>query len=187
MSMQIQAQVSLKPFNSFGVDVQARLFAEAHIDADVREALVYGLEHDVPVLVIGGGSSHNFSAFFGGTDVATLAAAGFSVNYTEDRDQAAAEIGNADVAVISVNRQFFDTPEYRKALFEFANFVGRHFDLVGSQLLVLITRLRDTSAQFAPTMPSERQVTLNISDSAAVVGRGTLQLQDHGFLHVAIA
>jgi uncharacterized protein len=72
------------------------------------------------VLVIGGGSSHNFGQFFGGTDVATLSAAGFSVNYTEDRDQAAAEIGQADVAVISVNRQFFDTPEYRKALFDFA-------------------------------------------------------------------
>jgi type 1 glutamine amidotransferase len=72
------------------------------------------------VLVIGGGSSHNFGAFFGGTDVATLKAAGYSVNYTEDRDQAAAELRNADVAVISVNRQFFDTPEYRKALFDFA-------------------------------------------------------------------
>ncbi len=72
------------------------------------------------VLIIGGGSSHNFGQFFGGTDAATLTAAGFSVNYTEDRDQAAAEIGNADVAVISVNRQFFDTPEYRKAVFDFA-------------------------------------------------------------------
>jgi len=72
------------------------------------------------VLVIGGGSSHNFGAFFDGTDVATLKAGGFSVNYTEDRDQAAAELRNADVAVISVNRQFFDTPEYRKALFDFA-------------------------------------------------------------------
>jgi uncharacterized protein len=72
------------------------------------------------VLIIGGGSSHDFGRFFGGTDAATLAAAGFSVNYTEDRDQAAAELGKADVAVISVNRQFFDTPEYRKALFDFA-------------------------------------------------------------------
>ncbi len=72
------------------------------------------------VLLIGGGSSHDFGRFFGGTDRATLAAAGFSVNYTEDRDQAAAEIGKADVAVISVNRQFFDTPAYRKALFDFA-------------------------------------------------------------------
>ena len=42
------------------------------------------------------------------------------MNYTEDRDQAAAEIGKADVAVISVNRQFFDTPAYRKALVDFA-------------------------------------------------------------------
>ncbi len=62
------------------------------------------------VLIIAGGSSHNFGQFFGDTDGATLSAAGFSVNYTEDRDQAAAEIGNADVAVVSVNRQFFDTP-----------------------------------------------------------------------------
>jgi uncharacterized protein len=72
------------------------------------------------VLIIGGGSSHNFGQFFGATDGATLSAAGFSVNYTEDRDQAAQEIGKADVAVISVNRQFFDTPAYRKALFDFA-------------------------------------------------------------------
>ena len=72
------------------------------------------------VLVIGGGSSHNFAQFFGGTDVATLEAAGLSVQYTEDRDQAAAELAKADVAVISVNRQFFDTPEYRKAVFDFA-------------------------------------------------------------------
>ncbi|MBK8038043.1 MAG: ThuA domain-containing protein [Verrucomicrobiaceae bacterium] len=72
------------------------------------------------VLVIGGGSSHNFKDFFGTTDVATLKAAGFSVHYTEDRDQAAAELANADAAIISVNRKFFDTAAYRKALFEFA-------------------------------------------------------------------
>ena len=72
------------------------------------------------VLIIGGGSAHNFGRFFRDTDSATLSAAGFSVNYTEDRDQAATEIGKADVAVISVNRQFFDTPEYRQALFDFA-------------------------------------------------------------------
>ena len=72
------------------------------------------------MLIIGGGSSHNFGVSFGTTDRATLEAAGFSVHYTEDRDQAAAVIGNADVAVLSVNRQFFDTPAYRKALFDFA-------------------------------------------------------------------
>lgn len=72
------------------------------------------------VLVIGGGSSHNFKDFFGTTDVATLKAAGFTVHYTEDRDQAATELANADVAIISVNRKFFDTAAYRKALFDFA-------------------------------------------------------------------
>ncbi|MFN0079332.1 MAG: PVC-type heme-binding CxxCH protein [Prosthecobacter sp.] len=72
------------------------------------------------VLVIGGGSSHNFAEFFGKTDVTTLKAAGFTVHYTEDRDQAATELANADVAIISVNRKFFDTAVYRKALFDFA-------------------------------------------------------------------
>ena len=72
------------------------------------------------VLIIGGGSSHKFGEFFGKTDGATLRAAGYTVNYTEDRDQAATELAGADVAVISVNRKFFDTPAYRKALFAFA-------------------------------------------------------------------
>jgi len=74
----------------------------------------------VKVLIVAGGSSHDFGRFFGETDGATLRSAGFSVNYTEDRDQAASELRNADVAVVSVNRQFFDTPEYRKALMDFA-------------------------------------------------------------------
>lgn len=70
------------------------------------------------VLLIGGGSSHNFARFFGEVDGTTLKDAGFTVHYTEDRDQAVAELANADVAVISVNRQFFDTPAYRKALLD---------------------------------------------------------------------
>ncbi|QIF01278.1 PVC-type heme-binding CxxCH protein [Roseimicrobium sp. ORNL1] len=70
------------------------------------------------VLIVGGGSSHNFAKFFGEVDTATLKDAGYTVHYTEDRDQAAAELANADVAVISVNRQFFDSPAYRKALFD---------------------------------------------------------------------
>jgi UDP-N-acetylmuramate dehydrogenase len=57
MSLQVQREVSLKPFNTFGVDVRARLFAEAHSDADVRQALAYAEEQGVPLLVIGGGSN----------------------------------------------------------------------------------------------------------------------------------
>ncbi|ROM82478.1 UDP-N-acetylenolpyruvoylglucosamine reductase [Pseudomonas brassicacearum] len=57
MTLQVRAGVSLKPFNSFGVDVTARLFAEAHSDDDVRQALACATEHAVPLLVIGGGSN----------------------------------------------------------------------------------------------------------------------------------
>ena len=57
MTLQLQAGVSLKPYNSFGVDVRAQWFAEAHDDDDVREALAYVAEHRLPLLVIGGGSN----------------------------------------------------------------------------------------------------------------------------------
>lgn len=57
MTLQVQAQVSLKPFNSFGIDVRARQFAEARSDADVREALARAAQQGLPLLVIGGGSN----------------------------------------------------------------------------------------------------------------------------------
>ncbi len=72
------------------------------------------------VLLIGGGSSHNFARFFGGTDGDALKAAGFTVHYTEDRDQATETLATADVVVISVNRRYFDAPGFRWALWQFA-------------------------------------------------------------------
>ena len=57
MSLNLQVNASLKPFNSFGVDVTASLFAQAHTDADVREALLYAADRKLPLLVIGGGST----------------------------------------------------------------------------------------------------------------------------------
>ena len=54
------------------------------------------------VLIIGGGSSHKFGEFFGKADSAILRAAGYTVNYTEDRDQAATELAGADVAAVVV-------------------------------------------------------------------------------------
>jgi UDP-N-acetylmuramate dehydrogenase len=57
MTLQLQSQVSLKPFNTFGVEVKAQWFAEAHSDDDVREALAYSAQHSLPLLVIGGGSN----------------------------------------------------------------------------------------------------------------------------------
>lgn len=57
MTLQVHSSVSLKPFNTFGVNVQAHLFAEVRSDDDVRDALAYSVEHNVPLLVIGGGSN----------------------------------------------------------------------------------------------------------------------------------
>jgi len=52
-----QEQVSLKPYNTFGIDVQARYFTQAHSDDEVREALAQARQRELPVQVIGGGSN----------------------------------------------------------------------------------------------------------------------------------
>lgn len=57
MSLVVCENVSLKPFNTFGVEVRARLFAEAHDDAEVREALAMASARGIPLQVIGGGSN----------------------------------------------------------------------------------------------------------------------------------
>ena len=57
MSLRVESNVSLKPFNTFGVDVRARFFAQAHTDQDVRDALAYAAEHALTLLVVGGGSN----------------------------------------------------------------------------------------------------------------------------------
>ena len=72
------------------------------------------------VLIIAGGSSHDFKKWFEDFDGEFLMKAGFSVNATEDSTVATAELKNADVAIISTNKAGLDTPEYRAALFDFA-------------------------------------------------------------------
>ncbi len=57
MSLLLREQFSLKPFNTFGVEVCARLFAEAHDEAQGREALALAAQRGLPLLVIGGGSN----------------------------------------------------------------------------------------------------------------------------------
>lgn len=52
-----QTQVSLKPFNTFGIDVQARYLVHADNDDAVRQALAGAAERQLPVLVLGGGSN----------------------------------------------------------------------------------------------------------------------------------
>jgi putative heme-binding domain-containing protein len=71
------------------------------------------------VLLVGGGSSHNYQKFFNETDSATLKAEGFSVNYTEDGSVTARELPRVDVAILSVNAAKWATADCRTALNEF--------------------------------------------------------------------
>ncbi|MBV6285850.1 UDP-N-acetylmuramate dehydrogenase [Pseudomonas aegrilactucae] len=57
MSVQVQSQVSLKPYNTFGIEVKAQYFAQAHSDDEVRQLLAHAADRELPVLVIGGGSN----------------------------------------------------------------------------------------------------------------------------------
>lgn len=53
MTGQWQEQVSLKPYNTFGIDVKARYFSQARNDLHVRQALSQAQRLALPVLVIG--------------------------------------------------------------------------------------------------------------------------------------
>ncbi|PAW88090.1 MAG: hypothetical protein B9S33_05255, partial [Pedosphaera sp. Tous-C6FEB] len=71
------------------------------------------------VLLIGGGSSHDFQRFFNLADTAMLKATGkFSVNYTESPLDFVDHAKTVDVLVLSVNTPAFTTPAARKALFD---------------------------------------------------------------------
>jgi type 1 glutamine amidotransferase len=79
-------------------------------------------EAGTKVLVVGGGSSHDFQRWFNTADVATLRAAGnMSVNYTESSATTAKALEDADVVISSTNQRGFDTPELRAALMKFAD------------------------------------------------------------------
>jgi len=74
------------------------------------------------VLVVGGGSSHDFQKWFNKVDIPTIQQAGkYAVYYTEDVATATKELPGATVLVSSTNQRGFDTPEFRAALFAFAD------------------------------------------------------------------
>ena len=70
------------------------------------------------VLIVGGGSSHDFATSFGRTDVATLRAAGDAVAYTESFAGLSARLRRVDTVVQASNQAVPDA-ETRRALMEF--------------------------------------------------------------------
>ncbi|NML71208.1 UDP-N-acetylmuramate dehydrogenase [Chryseobacterium sp. RP-3-3] len=53
----MQENFSLKPYNTFGVDVNAKYFIEVHTIEELKNAINYSKDHDLPVLFLGGGSN----------------------------------------------------------------------------------------------------------------------------------
>lgn len=59
--MNIQENISLKPFNTFGIDQKARFFLEAKNLSEIQEGLAFAKEANVPLIVLGGGSNVLFT------------------------------------------------------------------------------------------------------------------------------
>jgi putative membrane-bound dehydrogenase-like protein len=72
------------------------------------------------VLFAGAGSSHNFPAFFLGTDALTAKAAGYDIASTPNLKETLALLPEADLFVFSGNHAQFGTPEFQKAIRDFA-------------------------------------------------------------------
>lgn len=53
----MQENFSLKPYNTFGVDVNSKYFIEVHTIEDLKNAITYSKDHDLPILFLGGGSN----------------------------------------------------------------------------------------------------------------------------------
>ncbi len=65
-SMVIKNNVSLKPYNTFGVDARARYFAEIKSVSDLKKAFRFIDEKEIPFLILGGGSNVLFKNNFDG-------------------------------------------------------------------------------------------------------------------------
>lgn len=55
--MQLQEQVYLAPYTTFGIGGPARWFVEASTEEDVLEAVAFSRDHNAPLFVLGGGSN----------------------------------------------------------------------------------------------------------------------------------
>ena len=53
----IERNVSLKPYNTFGLDVKASQFVHAETVEELKAAIAYGKAEGLPLLILGGGSN----------------------------------------------------------------------------------------------------------------------------------
>ncbi|NVJ86142.1 MAG: UDP-N-acetylmuramate dehydrogenase [Algoriphagus sp.] len=55
--MNIQENISLKPFNTFGIDKKARFFTAVTTIKELQEALTFGKQKNLSIIILGGGSN----------------------------------------------------------------------------------------------------------------------------------
>tara|TARA_R110002074_G_scaffold233096_1_gene404743 strand:- start:1894 stop:2934 length:1041 start_codon:yes stop_codon:yes gene_type:complete len=60
--MKIQENISLKAYNTFGIDVKAKFFTEIRSKEDVLEAITFAKNAELPILILGGGSNVLFTS-----------------------------------------------------------------------------------------------------------------------------
>jgi len=64
--MLIEENISLKPYNTFGLDYRADRIIHLHDDSEIR-SVSKKLQDDLPFMILGGGSNLLFTGDFGGT------------------------------------------------------------------------------------------------------------------------
>ena len=55
--MLLQEDIALAPLTTLGVGGPARYFCEANTEDDIREAVCFARERDLPIFILGGGSN----------------------------------------------------------------------------------------------------------------------------------
>jgi len=90
----IQKNVSLKPYNTFGIDASASLWFSVEKEIEVTEFLIDNLANSFKVMVLGGGSNVLFTQDFDGI-ILHNAIKGIRV-VEEDRDSVVVEAGGGE-------------------------------------------------------------------------------------------
>lgn len=93
--VEIKENISLKPFNTFGIEAKARYFAEAENVADLKKILSDDTLKSLPLLVLGGGSNMLLTKDFEGL-VLHVKIQGITIIH-EDNEHVLVEVGAGEV------------------------------------------------------------------------------------------
>ncbi|KAG1650481.1 UDP-N-acetylenolpyruvoylglucosamine reductase [Nymphon striatum] len=100
--MEINNNVSLKKLNTFGVEASAKHFAEIHNLEDIEALFEWKEQHDLPVLLLGGGSNLLFKSDYQGL-VAKICLSGKDIAEKDDTFAYVSAAGLENLSLIPGN------------------------------------------------------------------------------------